>query len=604
MKRLILMLGASLLAATAAQADDLSDLVSRYREWRGGEAYAAMQGLRAEGRLATSGFSGEVVMIAERDGSLRQTLDLGVFRSDEAVHAGHGWTVNQTGQVEDLSADSVEDRRRDVALLFGSALTDGTSLSLGAPVERDGRVWSVLAIDFGDQDAHELLIDPRSGELGFARIVRDRRETWIDYGDWRVVEGVRMPFAEITTSELLRTPNEIRWGEIDINPVIEAGIFARPTADRRAEIAGGADTTGWIDYQFHGGNRIYIPATVNGTATEVLLDSGAEMTVLDAAFARELGLQMAGDLPAVGTGGVASAQLAQGVTIVIGDLTLRDMTVAVIDLAAIAQALGRPLPVILGKDAFNELIVDVDFPHRRIAFHQPEGFEAPEGAVEVELSEAAGGLRSVPVSIEGRAPAPFDFDIGNGGSLIVFPGYVEAQGLAEGRPGSTVLSGAVGGVNEARIVTFERITFAGVEIRDVPAVLPPPGPSAVDSDRTVGNLGIGILGRFRLITDFTRDRLWLIPVPEAIAAPFDRNRLGLTLRRDAEGVVVQYVARNSPASEGGWTQGERIVAIDGVPAAELTPDRLRQLTTGPDGRTVRLTLQDGSERVLVSRTYY
>ncbi|WP_296818146.1 aspartyl protease family protein [Brevundimonas sp.] len=604
MRRLILLLSTSLLAVTPASADELSDLIARYREWRGGPAFEAMQGVRAEGSLSTAGFSGEVEMIAERDGSIRQRVDLGVFRSDEAVDGEHGWVVNQTGQVEDMAADGREDRRRDIALIFGSALEDSAALSLAAPVERDGRTWSVVAVDYGDQDAHELLIDPESGELGFIRMVRDRRESWVDYGDWRLVEGVRMPFEEIATSELMSTPNVVRWTEVDIDPVVPVDAFARPVVEARYQIAGGADTTGWIDYEFHGGNRIYLPTTVNGTDTHALLDSGAEMTVLDAAFARELGLETSGDLPAVGTGGVSSAQLAEGVTLVIGDLTLRDMTVAVIDLSAIAQALGRPLPVVLGKDAFNELIVDVDFPHHRIAFHAPGTFVAPSDAVEVPLSEATGGLRSVPVSIEGRQPVPFDFDIGNGGSLIIFPGYAEEQGLLDGRTSSTVMSGAVGGMREAGIATFSSVTFGGVKLRDVPAVLPPPGPSAVDSDRTRGNIGIGVLGRFRLITDYTNDRLWLVPISEAISQPFARNRLGLSLRKDADAIVVQYVARNSPASEGGWAQGERIVAIDGVPAADITPEALRDIINGADGRTVRLTLEGGEERSLVSRTYY
>ena len=47
--------------------------------------------------------------------------------------------------------------------------------------------------------------------------------------------------------------------------------------------------------------------------------------------------------------------------------------VIAIPLTIIGQALGRPLPVILGKDAFNALVVDVDFPNRRIAFHEIDG---------------------------------------------------------------------------------------------------------------------------------------------------------------------------------------------------------------------------------------
>src|SRR5690606_30660403 len=154
------------------------------------------------------------------------------------------------------------------------------------------------------------------------------------------------------------------------------------------------------------------------------------------------------------TGGVSSAQFVSGVTLQVGSLTLPDMTVAILDLEAIAGMLGRPLPVILGKDAFNDLIVDVDFPNHRIAFHEPAGVAPPQDARQVSLMESAGGLRSVEVSIEGRPPVPFDFDIGNGGSVLVFPVYAQAEGLLEDRPSSTVMSGAVGGAREARIATL------------------------------------------------------------------------------------------------------------------------------------------------------
>lgn len=602
MRLLIPVLAGALLLAPAARADELSDLVDRHRAWRGGEAFATLQGLRAEGELSTSGLSGEVVLSVTREGALRQTLDLGVFRSDEAVGPEGGWSRNQSGQLEDMAADTAEDRRRDVALMLGVVFETPDRLSLRPDAELDGRSFAVVAVDFGDADVHELYLERETGALYGARLVRDRRETVLRYEDWRVVEGVRTPFLETATTALQTTPLVVRWREVDMNPPLGPEAFARPAAEARHRLAG--DSTGWIDFHLHAGARVYLPATVNGVAAEALLDSGAEMIVLDRAFAEQIGVEGAGDLPAVGTGGVASAQIARGVTLEIGGLTLPEMSVAILDLSAIAQALGRPLPVILGKDAFNELIVDVDFPHRRIAFHRPESFAPPPDAREVPLSEATGGLRSVPVSIEGRPEAPFDFDIGNGGALIVFPGYAEAEGLLQGRPSSTVLSGAVGGMREAGIARLASVRFAGVELRDVPAVFPPAGPSAVDSDRTVGNLGIGILGRFRLITDYPGDRLWLVPDAEAIAAEFPRDRLGLSLRLAEGAVRVQRVAPGSPAAEAGWAEGEAVAAIDGVPAAELTAEALRAVTAGPAGQAVRFAMADGTTRTLERRDYF
>jgi len=592
------------LGVAPARADELSELVDRHLQWRGGEAFAAVEALSSVGELETAGLTGEVRMLIRRDGSLRQSVDLGVVRNAEGVGPAGAWRVSESGQLEDMAADSLEDRRRDIGLALGAALRDPARLSLRPDAERDGRSWAVVAVAFGDADVHELYLDRETGALHGLRTVRDRRESFVRYDDWRMVEGVRAPFVETVFTESQPRPTVIRWREIDVNPPVDAAAFAPPPVETRHVIAGDARSTGWIDFDFFGGNRVYIPATINGQDVDVLLDSGAEMTVLDRAFAAALGVEGAGEIAAVGTGGVAQAQFASGITLQVGPLTLRDMTVAILDLEAIAGMLGRPLPVILGKDAFADLIVDVDFPNRRIAFHEPSGFAPPAGAREVALVESAGGLRSVEVSIEGRPPAPFDFDIGNGGSALVFPAYAEAEGLLEGRRSSTVLSGAVGGLRTARIAVVERLTFAGVELRDVPVVFTPAGTSAVDSDRLAGNLGIGVLARFRLITDYPGDRLWLVPDAAALAAPFPRDRLGLSLRKEGDVVVAGLIAEGSPAEAAGWTAPTRIVAIDGQPAGSLTAEALREIVTAPAGRRVSFTLDTGETRVLEARDYF
>jgi hypothetical protein len=418
-----------------------------------------------------------------------------------------------------------------------------------------------------------------------------------------MVEGVRMPFLEQVTGDV-GEPGEVRWSVIDPDPVVASTAWDPPVvaAAHRMATAGSRDS-GPIGFDLYAGTRIYIPATVNGTATEVLLDSGAEMTVLDLAFAESLGLELEGDVAAVGTGGVGEARFARGVTLDLGGIAFVDRTVAVIDLAAIGQALGRPLPVILGKDAFNALVVDIDFPARRLTFHEPQAYVPLEGATELALV-SSGAIRAVHVSIEGRPPVLVDFDTGNGGALILYPAYAEAEGLLDGRPATTVMSGAVGGVRESGLATVRSLEIGGFEVRDIPTVFPPAGPSAVDADRTAGNIGMGVLGRFRLVTDFANNRLWLSASPEALAAPFPKDRLGLGIRLDPGVILVTRVSAGSPAEAAGLTPDARIVAVDGRPAAEMDAAALRAMLTSPAGREVMLTLEDGSTVMLVAREFY
>ncbi|WP_420470048.1 aspartyl protease family protein [Brevundimonas sp. FT23042] len=606
MKRLLVRAACAVALLTglpsAAQADDPAGVLDRYRQWRGGAAFEALRSVSAEGEMAVSGLSGPVRSLATAGGDMRVDVDLGVVRTTSSRHGEDRWTLTQSGQLEPLAPTAAEDLRRDALLMFEDLLDDPARLDRKADVTRDGQTLAVIAVDFGDADVHELMIDPETGALYGLREVRDRRETFIRYEDWRMVEGVRMPFTEtVVSAEGSRSVT--RWREIDANPGIAATAFDRPTVAAAHVIADGAVSTGWMPFQLIGGTRVYLPATVNGTPSEVLLDSGAEMTVLDKGFAEQLGLAVTGEVAASGTGGVGTAQFARHVNIDLGGIRFVDRTVAVIDLAQISQALGRPLTVILGKDAFNALVIDLDFAAQTIAFHEVGSFVAPEGATELALT-STGTLRAVALSIEGRSPALFDLDTGNGSALLIYPAYAQAEGLLRDRPSSTVMAGAVGGIRESGIATIRSLDIGGFVVRDVPAVFPPAGPSAVDSDRTVGNVGMGVLARFRLITDFDGGRMWLAATPEALAQPFGRDRLGLGLRKTPDRLVAQRISPRSPASDAGLTDGAVITAVNGVPATALTPDVLRTLVTGPAGRTVVLTLEGGETRTLESRDFY
>jgi hypothetical protein len=418
-----------------------------------------------------------------------------------------------------------------------------------------------------------------------------------------------MPFDEHTTGSNGANDEDIHANAIEINALTPADLFVRPSTPRTWAFAAGQHSTGWIDFTFLNDEQIFIPATINGLAVDLLLDSGAGITVLDGGFAKKIGVKLGGAMGVVGAGGQAIMQLAPDLQIRLGSLTLRRITAGVVDLAVLGQRDGHPIPVILGKEVFNQLIIDIDFRRRKIAFRDPESFSGPAGAPRVALGRHK-DRRSVLVSVEGGAPLPFDFDLGAASPLIVYSSYRDSARLLDGRPQSLELSGGVGGITKSKIATLAYITIAGVRIADIPTDFPDAADNAFNSNRTGGSIGLPVFSRFRLIADYPHDALWLIPDAKALAEPFHKDRSGLLGEPAGRHLKVLMVAPGSPAERTGWKQGAEIVAVKILDrngnknGASYPPSPLSFWATKQPGTIVVLTLADGSIRQITLADYY
>jgi len=591
-------------ALAEAREPGVEELVERYRAWRGGAAFERLQSISLVADVEAMGLQGLTREWRERGGRTRDELELGPVQQVTVRAAGQGW-VKDEALVSQIGRYEMEDARRRSLIEFGEALRGGPGITRERlpDEELDGRRFAILRIRFGDADHYDLIIDSATGALHGERIRRDARTRFTRLGDWRMVEGVRLPFLHESYRPNGKLDATMRVRSASLNQRFADNLFTQPPSERTISLAGGAASTGPIRFNYLNGNRIYIPATVNGQPVEVLLDSGADVTVLDRAFAARIGRQQIGSGVATGSGGEAEAGFVRDVTIAIGNLTLKAPTVGVLDLSDVSKRLGIPLPVILGKNVFLQTIVDIDPSGPSIAFHDPASFRPPADAVMVPL-EPLGSLRVVPVAVEGRPEAPMIFDLGNGGYLSLTPAFWQAHRLLEGRRSSTRSGGAIGGESIHRVATLESIRFAGVTFRDVPAEFTS-SDVEIDSDREAGNVGMPLLGRFRLLIDFPGNRLYAIPLRNLVAQPFPRDRSGLRLVPDGNALEVTHVAEGSPAAAAGWKKGDVVTAIDGKPVGPDTPlGPHGGFTFAPAGTVVTLTMADGSIRRLTLADYF
>jgi predicted metalloprotease with PDZ domain len=94
-----------------------------------------------------------------------------------------------------------------------------------------------------------------------------------------------------------------------------------------------------------------------------------------------------------------------------------------------------------------------------------------------------------------------------------------------------------------------------------------------------GNIGGGILRRFKVIFDYSRSRLILEP-NKNFADPYEYDMSGLQLVSDSPSfntITIDRTLHRSPAAEAGLKPGDQLLFFEGRPIADYSLARLREL---------------------------
>jgi C-terminal processing protease CtpA/Prc len=97
-------------------------------------------------------------------------------------------------------------------------------------------------------------------------------------------------------------------------------------------------------------------------------------------------------------------------------------------------------------------------------------------------------------------------------------------------------------------------------------------------------------------SDATPVRVRLTPTVAAAGDAPGAHHPGLGIRGRGGQVTVTTVVAGSAAEQAGVVAGARLVSVDGVPAADLPPDRVFALLQGPPDSNVTVELRLPTER--------
>jgi hypothetical protein len=342
---------------------------------------------------------------------------------------------------------------------------------------------------------------------------------------------------------------------------------------------------------------VVVKASINGRSPEdFILDTGASLTALDRDYANSIGIKGEGEASVEGiaaTGEMRFARLRSiGVT---GDkgsgATLNDFRVGLIDITEGARVVLWRKPVgLLGADFLSRFVVDLDFDSLSVGLSDPEGWTYDGHGAPIPF-ELHGNIPIVPVTLDGGCTGKFMVDVGNSFHFVVHGSAVRGCDMIRRKPRHSVevYGGGVGGGFVSFLCRLDSLRIGPYGWNEPVAALSLHSRGGVGSEDLAGNIGCGVLEKFRCTFDYAHHQLFLEP-----GARYGQrekvSRFGALLARVGTKVYAGDILNGSAAFEAGIKWFDEIVAIDDRPLEQWTREEVdRLLEQGEVGSVHRIT---------------
>lgn len=474
----------------------------------GRDRVRAVGALHLRGKLGKGGLAGTIDLWATPRGELREDRQLAFLHEVEVFDGAHGWLSDRNAEVRDLAGFEIDDALA-VGYFWAGAAIAPERLAGTVTVAPTGGL--VLAPAGGARPV-TVTFDPTT-HLPRTLSRRDHEKLRTTaLGDWRAVDGVMIPFS---IREDNGTPGDAEAIEVTFAAHGSSPAFARPP-DRApdATVDGGITD---VPIELVADALVFVHATIDGQPMEMVLDTGAEATVLSASRLAKLGLASTGEFATGAGGGDVGVSYVPHVTTAVGGATVRDQIVGVIDLDALERPLGRPLDGILGYDFVSRFVVELDYAGKRLRLRD-RAYQHAGTPIAISLADSTPALAAA-VELPGRPPVPGSFVLDTGCTCEVelSTPFTDQHDLLSAVPDarSAGFSAGAGGETHQLSARIAALHLGSVTIEHPIADFARDQVGASTDPESAGLIGGLVWRRFVLVLDYHRRAIWLDPISRA-----------------------------------------------------------------------------------------
>jgi hypothetical protein len=531
------------------------------------------------------------------DGRRRQSNELTTGHEINIFAGSKGW-ISLDGQVREMSPAETESARTPAYIGSYSHLIagrlPGKAEYLG---EDDSNRNYVLRIAPEGGRPSKFYIDKTSYLPTRYEEQLTNTLLIIRFNGWREVAGIKLPVEMHMTAndgayEATATLQEARF-----NIRLASGLFKRPAEGLREYRFASGQSALRIPIEEDTGH-IFVSGRINNSGPLwFAIDTAASRSLIDSGFAQGLGLKLLGDQQITGAGGSVRGSYARDISLRLPGVELRNQTLSTLSLDFLAQLEARTIPVILGYDLFSRFVVEIDYAAKYINLFDPQKYRyrGSGEVIPITLHNNQPYLWAKLV-LPGRPPIESEYvvDTGSSNSLMLAKAFTAEQNVLAS-VGKTVQGRArsVGGETPLVVGRVAELHLGRFTITN-PITLFPDG--EIVAPGKSGNIGGKILRRFRVIFDYSRQRIILEPNEHfSEVEEYDMSGASLSLVGAADQAIkVRRIIENSPAAEVGLKPEDILLAIDGRPTAKIGLSKIREMFK-QEGREYQLDIKRGEE---------